>query len=186
MKNIIRSKQILDRRGGTTINFRKLFRTKLNFNFITALELIFKKTMDDGMREYLRSLQASIDTQEVTIEGLRGKNKRLEEKLLTAESYSEELRLQVQNLSKEVEALKSELLAQKEKFVKSDDDQTSAMMPVENVAEEITKAASEVVHEQFLKSMVYEKTSGLYYDQNSGYYYDATKVSKIKSIYNFT
>ena len=70
--------------------------------------------MDDGMREYLRSLQASIETQEATIEGLRGKNKRLEEKLLTAESYSEELRLQVQNLSQEVEALKSELLAQKE------------------------------------------------------------------------
>lgn len=131
--------------------------------------------MDDGMREYLRSLQASIETQEATIESLRGKNKRLEEKLLTAESYSEELRLQVQNLSQEVEALKSELLAQKEKIVKSDEDQTSAMMTVGNVAEEITKAASEVVHEQFLKSMVYEKTSGLYYDQNSGYYYDANK-----------
>ena len=139
--------------------------------------------MDDGMREYLRSLQASIETQEATIESLRGKNKRLEEKLLTAESYSEELRLQVQNLSQEVEALKSELLAQKEKIVKSDEDQTSAMITVGNVAEEITKAASEVVHEQFLKSMVYEKTSGLYYDQNSGYYYDANKVSKIKSIY---
>ena len=63
------------------------------------------------------------------------------------------------------------------------EDQSGAMMTVENVAEEITKAASEVVHEQFLKSMVYEKTSGLYYDQNSGYYYDANKVSKIKSIY---
>merc|ERR1712141_896218 len=95
------------------------------------------KTMDDGMREYLRSLQASIETQEATIESLRGKNKRLEEKLLTAESYSEELRLQVQNLSQEVEALKSELLAQKEKIVKSDEDQTSAMMTVGNVAEEI-------------------------------------------------
>ena len=145
--------------------------------------------MDDGMREYLRSLQASIETQEATIEGLRGKNKRLEEKLLTAESYSEELRLQVQNLSQEVETLKSELLAQKESSkgctstcIKAglvtcdDEDQSGAMMTVENVAEEITKAASEVVHEQFLKSMVYEKTSGLYYDQNSGYYYDATKV----------
>ena len=142
--------------------------------------------MDDGMREYLRSLQASIETQEATIEGLRGKNKRLEEKLLTAESYSEELRLQVQNLSQEVEALKSELLAQKESskgctstcikagLVTCDDE--DQRMTVENVAEEITKAASEVVHEQFLKSMVYEKTSGLYYDQNSGYYYDATKV----------
>ena len=142
--------------------------------------------MDDGMREYLRSLQASIETQEATIEGLRGKNKRLEEKLLTAESYSEELRLQVQNLSQEVETLKSELLAQKESskgctstcikagLVTCDDE--DQRMTVENVAEEITKAASEVVHEQFLKSMVYEKTSGLYYDQNSGYYYDATKV----------
>ena len=31
------------------------------------------------------------------------------------------------------------------------------------------------MHEQFLQSMVYEETSGLYYDYNSGYYYDANK-----------
>ena len=40
---------------------------------------------------------------------------------------------------------------------------------------EVTAAASEVAREQYLASMVYEETSGLYYDYKTGYYFDAER-----------
>ena len=40
---------------------------------------------------------------------------------------------------------------------------------------EVTEAASEVAREQFLASMAYEETSGLYYDYKTGYYFDAAR-----------
>ena len=40
---------------------------------------------------------------------------------------------------------------------------------------EVTAAASEVAREQFLASMAYEETSGLYYDYKTGYYFDAER-----------
>ena len=40
---------------------------------------------------------------------------------------------------------------------------------------EVTEAASEVARDQFLASMAYEETSGLYYDYKTGYYFDAAR-----------
>ena len=40
---------------------------------------------------------------------------------------------------------------------------------------DVTAAASEVAREQYLASMVYEETSGLYYDYKTGYYFDAER-----------
>ncbi len=114
--------------------------------------------LDSGVKEYLRSLQASIENQESTIESLRAKNKRLEEQLQSAEDKVEEL-------TKEITDLKDQLLTNAKPM--SDE-------PL-SITEEITKAAQDVVKEQFLQSLVYEETSGLYYDYKSGYYYDAAK-----------
>ena len=43
------------------------------------------------------------------------------------------------------------------------------------LVKEVTAAASEVAREQFLASMAYEETSGLYYDYKTGYYFDAER-----------
>ena len=43
------------------------------------------------------------------------------------------------------------------------------------LVKEITVAASEVAREQYLASMVYEETSGLYYDYKTGYYFDSER-----------
>ena len=40
---------------------------------------------------------------------------------------------------------------------------------------EVTEAASKVAREQYLNSMAYEETSGLYYDYKTGYYFDAER-----------
>ena len=100
--------------------------------------------LDSGMKEYLRSLQASIESQESTIESLRAKNKTLEEKLRHAET-------QVIDMTEEIKELKEKV-------------QSSTT----SITDEITKAAHEVVNEQFLKSLAYEETSGLYYDYKTG------------------
>ena len=105
--------------------------------------------IENGMKEYLRSLQASMQSQETVIDGLRQKNKRLEAKLQNCESFNEELKTKVEELSKQVADLKNQLKRQE---------------PIQPVsAEEITKAAEDAVHEQFLESLAYEETSGLYY-----------------------
>ena len=54
---------------------------------------------------------------------------------------------------------------------------------------EVTAAASEIARKQFLASMVYEKTSGLYYDYKTGYYFDAERSlfydgNRLVSYYN--
>lgn len=135
--------------------------------------------MSPGVKEYIRSLQATIESQEVTIESLRSKNKRLEEKLKTAESYSEELRLQVQNLGQEVSELKDILKSNKDH---DDDDAKEDSNDKEwdtgqgsSIADQVTDAADKAVHDQFLQGMAFEETSGLYYDYKSGYYYDADR-----------
>ena len=43
------------------------------------------------------------------------------------------------------------------------------------LVKDVTEAASEMVREQYLASMVYEETSGLYYDYKTGYYFDAER-----------
>ena len=40
---------------------------------------------------------------------------------------------------------------------------------------DVTAAASEIAREQYLATMVYEKTSGLYYDYKTGFYFDAER-----------
>ena len=129
---------------------------------------------ENGMREYLRSLQASIESQDLTIESLRKKNKRLEEKLKNAESYSEDLRNQVEALSREVSELKKSLPNVKNETTEPIENEKEDSEP-KNITEEITKAANEVVEQEFLKSMAFEETSGLYYDYNTGLYYDNEK-----------
>lgn len=133
---------------------------------------ITEMSLDDGVKEYLRSLQASIDSQETTIACLRAKNKRLEEKLSSADSYNEELRLKIDELSKEVTRLKGDLKGANKTILGL---QSMPRGSGESVAEEMTRVADQVVHEQFLQGMSYEETSGLYYDFKTGLYYDATK-----------
>ena len=118
--------------------------------------------IDNGMKEYLRGLQASLQSQETVIDGLRNKNKRLEAKLQNCESFNEELKTKVEELSKQVSDLKDQLKRQE-----------NPIQPVST--EEITLAAEDAVHDQFLKSLAYEETSGLYYCYKSGLYYDASR-----------
>ena len=107
--------------------------------------------LDSGMKEYLRSLQASIESQASTIESLRAKNKTLEEKLKHAET-------QVIDITEELNELKEKL--------------RKATTPKDTIGstitDEITRAANEVVNEQFMKSLAFEETSGLYYDYKTG------------------
>jgi hypothetical protein len=141
--------------------------------------------LPEGMKEYLRSLQASIDTQEATIESLRAKNKRLEEKLKNSESYTEELRLQSIELIKEISELKEDRKRsghEEKKVTEGIDDSNEAhnqpgvsITDGSSITEQITMAANKVVHDQFLEGMAFEETSGLYYDYKSGYYYDAER-----------
>ena len=106
--------------------------------------------MDDGTREYLRGLQASIESQEATIQSLQSKNKRLEEKLKNSESYSEELRVQVETLSQEVTSLKNEnkRLERIQSHKEKDPDPPSIESQANNdnavSVAEITQAAQEV------------------------------------------
>ena len=43
------------------------------------------------------------------------------------------------------------------------------------LVKDVTAAASEIAREQYLATMVYEKTSGLYYDYKTGFYFDAER-----------
>ena len=43
------------------------------------------------------------------------------------------------------------------------------------LVKDVTAAASEIAREQYLATMVYEKTSGLYYDYKTGFYFDADR-----------
>ena len=72
------------------------------------------------------------------------------------------MRQQVEELGKQVTELKNQL-----------EQARNEVKPVS--AEEITKAAEDVVHEQFLSTLAYEETSGLYYDYKSGLYYDSSR-----------
>lgn len=132
--------------------------------------------IDSGMREYLRSLQASIENQEATIEALRAKNKRLEEQLKTEESKVEDLTKQAAELEEQLEAKNTdnEALTKQISELKERLEATNTDTKI-SITDEITKAAEEVVNEQFLQGLAYEETTGLYYDYKSGYYYDATK-----------
>ena len=98
--------------------------------------------LDSGTKEYLRSLQASIDSQEATIESLRSKNKRLEDELKIAEGKVEELNEEVAELKKRLESSET------------------TKNPL-SITEEITQAAQEVVNDQFLQNMAFEKTTGI-------------------------
>ena len=102
--------------------------------------------LDSGTKEYLRSLQASIDSQEATIESLRSKNKRLEDELKIAEGKVEELNEEVAELKKRLESSEA----------KND----KANNPL-SITEEITQAAQEVVNDQFLRNMAFEETTGI-------------------------
>ena len=130
--------------------------------------------IDSGMKEYLRSLQATIENQEATIENLRAKNKKLDERVKEEESKVTELTDEVSCLKEKLktetdnnENLTAQLVMLKDKL--SDKD------AIPSLTEEITKAAEEVVHEQFIQSLAYEKTTGLYYDYKTGYYYDSER-----------
>ena len=98
--------------------------------------------LDSGTKEYLRSLQASIDSQEATIESLRSKNKRLEDELKIAEGKVEELNEEVAELKKRLES-------------------SEATKNPLSITEEITQAAQEVVNDQFLRNMAFEETTGI-------------------------
>ena len=102
--------------------------------------------LDSGTKEYIRSLQASIETQEATIESLRSKNKRLEDELKVAKS-------KVEDLNEEVAVLKKKLESSEASNVQVKNPLT--------ITEEITKAAQEVVNDQFLQNMAFEETSGM-------------------------
>jgi len=116
--------------------------------------------LDSGLKEYLRGLQASIESQEATIESLRSKNKRLEDELKIEEG--------------KVEKLNEEVAVLKKKLESSEATNDKAKNPL-SITEEITQAAQEVVNDQYLKNMAFEETTGLYYDYQSGLYYDAVK-----------
>ena len=106
--------------------------------------------LDDGgvgIKEYLKGLQASIESQEATIESLRCKNKRLEDEVKVAEG-------KIDQLTEEVSQLKKKL-----------DSSETANQKVNNavsITEEITQAAQEAVEDQFLRGMAYEETTGTY------------------------
>ena len=148
------------------------------------------------MKEYIRGLQASIESQEATIDSLKEKNKRLEEKLQSAEDKVEELTKGLEKLREEVNVSKKSV----------EESKPSAL----SITEEITKAANEVVNEQFLSTLAYEETTGiptlytrkiksmkkyslikhfftgLYYDYKSGLYYDAARrqfYDGVKGVY---
>ena len=58
---------------------------------------------------------------------------------------------------------------------KPQDHQVEEIDAASELVKEVTAAASEVAREQFLASMAYEETSGLYYDYKTGYYFDAER-----------
>ena len=95
----------------------------------------------------MRGLQASIESQESTIESLRSKNKRLEDELEIAKN-------KVDDLNEEVSQLKKKLESAEVKNQTADGATT--------ITEQITQAAQEVVNDQFLASMAFEETTGDY------------------------
>ena len=104
--------------------------------------------LDDGgagIKEYLRGLQASIESQEATIESLRCKNKRLEDEVKVAEGKIDQLTEEVVQLKKKLDS--TETTNQKAGNVVS-------------ITDEITQAAQEAVEDQFLRGMAYEETTG--------------------------
>jgi len=133
-----------------------------------------------------------------TADSLRRRNKRLTDKLEQNKGYTEELRAQVQKLTKEISDLKfaksrsvstasqfEELDAKKAESLSrygyaidgSEQDSGGANSKWDpdnsaSIADQAREAAEEATRTQ---SMVYEETSGLYYDYNSGYYYDAER-----------
>ena len=98
-----------------------------------------------GIKEYLRGLQASIESQEATIESLRCKNKRLEDEVKVAEGKIDQLTEEVVQLKKKLDS--TEATNQKANNAVS-------------ITEEITQAAQEAVEDQFLRGMAYEETTG--------------------------
>ena len=101
--------------------------------------------LDDGgagIKEYLRGLQASIESQEATIESLRCKNKRLEDEVKVAEG--------------KIDQLTEEVVQLKKKLDSTDQKANNAV----SITEEITQAAQEAVEDQFLRGMAYEETTG--------------------------
>ena len=101
-----------------------------------------------GIKEYLRGLQASIESQEATIESLRCKNKRLEDEVKVAEGKIDQLTEEVSQLKKKLDS--TETTNQKANNAVS-------------ITEEITQAAQEAVEDQFLRGMAYEETTGKAY-----------------------
>ena len=95
----------------------------------------------------MRGLQASIESQESTIESLRSKNKRLEDELEIAKNKVDDLNEEVSQLKKKLESAE----------VKKQTADGAA-----SITEQITQAAQEVVNDQFLRSMAFEETTGDY------------------------
>ena len=101
-----------------------------------------------------------------SIESIVSKNEQLTLELKAKNSQIQELTDKVASLELRVKSLELE-----NKLLK---------VKVESLAEtdlvsDVKNAASQVAKEQFLESMAYEETSGLYYDYKTGYYYDAQR-----------
>ena len=130
-------------------------------------------------------------------------NQRLQSKLESSQSYAEELRLNVEKLSKELSQKKAtnyperidkdcqtseadfrKAALQWHCYKEETTNWSNVQMEVEDnnskdiatsIVDEVKQIAADVSHQQFLDTMAFEETSGLYYDYKTGYYYDADK-----------